>query len=242
MRALPRRWFGQPAACTHPHLLQQGEVTPGITKQEYFTRRCRLMYKVMCAEGHCVSSRHIVIIPSATKQYMTEDIPYPFRQNSNFVYLCGFQEPDSILVMESGDAWPKHTSTLFVPKKDPHKELWEGARSGTDGAIELTGVDSAYNIEDLGKYLQMYENTDKLGVVWYDSKNASHHVAHMKCVKSFLKKFHSGAVQNPNLVIQLLRVLKSPAEAALMQQSCDISSEAFKKVMAYSRPGVSICL
>ena len=199
------------------------------------------MYKIMCAaDGHCSSKRHIVIIPSATKQYMTEDIPYPFRQNSNFVYLCGFQEPNSILVLESGEAWPSHMATLFVPKKDPHKELWEGARSGMEGATELTGVENAYNIEDLERYLQTYEKADQTGVVWYNYQNPSHREPHVKCVETFVKKHQTGSVQNPNILIQLLRVLKSPAEAALMQQSCDISSEAYKKVMAYSHPGVSI--
>ena len=215
-------------------------MTPGITKQEFFTRRCRLMYKIMCGDGHSAANRHIVIVPSATKQFMTHDIPYPFRQDSNFVYLCGFQEPDSVLVLESGKAWPSHKATLFVPKKDPTKELWEGARSGADGATELTGVDRAYNIDDLSEYLRTYEKEDKSGCVWYDSKNPSHHESHAQCIVSFVRKHQAGSVHDSSLFVQQLRVLKSPAEAALMQQSCDIASDAFKKVMAYSYSGVSM--
>lgn len=73
------RHFGQPAAQTHPHLIQNGEVTPGITKEEFRQRRRNLIHKISTTSYHKSQHSHIVIIPSATKTYMTHDIPYIFR-------------------------------------------------------------------------------------------------------------------------------------------------------------------
>ena len=86
-------------------------------------------------------NRHIVIIPSATKLYMSNDIPYQFRQNTDFLYLCGFQEPDSLLILENFGALPDHKSVLFVPKKDPVRELCiGGSRGGREGRTPPLGV------------------------------------------------------------------------------------------------------
>lgn len=75
------------------------------------------------------NTRHIVIIPSATKMYMTEKIPYIFRQNSDFLYLTGCLEPDCTLVISASDE-DNITSTLFLRKQDKHSELWDGPRTG----------------------------------------------------------------------------------------------------------------
>lgn len=72
---------------------------------------------------------HLAVIPSASKMYMTEKIPFVFRQNSDFLYLSGCLEPDSVLVL-SGSSAENFKSTLFLRKRDPHSELWDGPRTG----------------------------------------------------------------------------------------------------------------
>lgn len=93
---------------------------------------------------------HAVVIMANPTFYMTSDIPFPFHQHNDFLYLCGFLEPDSILLLQSqpGHALPSHTATLYVPRRDSGRELWDGPRSGVDGAMALTGVDQAFPIED----------------------------------------------------------------------------------------------
>lgn len=127
-----------------------GEVTPGLSQVEYALRRHKLMALVHKeAQGHS-GTDHTVVVLSNPTYYMSNDIPYTFHQDNNFLYLCGFQEPDSILVLQSfsGKQLPSHKAMLFVPRRDPGRELWDGPRSGTDGAIALTGVDEAYPLEE----------------------------------------------------------------------------------------------
>ncbi|PVD34501.1 hypothetical protein C0Q70_05776 [Pomacea canaliculata] len=198
------RRFGQPAAQTHPHLISVGEVTPGITMEEY--RR-----------------------PS--KVFMTNDIPYPFRQNTDFLYLCGFQEPDSVLVILSSlSSTDNHKSVLFVPKKDPDKELWDGPRSGTDGALFLTGVDSALNFEELESYLAQFCRDHGQFMLWYDyiQPVQTHLHTHVMC-EMIHQERHKG-IENTTPLLHQLRLKKSSAEIELMKQTVEIASNAFMEV------------
>ena len=240
-RIIFKRWFGQPAADTHPHLIQEGEVTPGITKDEFRSRRHHLMDAIANTTPAQHIHRHIVIIPSATKLYMSNDIPYQFRQNTDFLYLCGFQEPDSLLILENSGFLPDHKSVLFVPKRDPTRELWEGARSGIEGTRMLTGVDEAYNTEDLGGYLKKYlHSSNKPFIIWYDHKTPSHVLFHNKYLADFIVSNKKGFTENPKTLIHRLRLVKSKSEIKLMEKTCDVASNAFKEVMKFSKPGVSI--
>ena len=233
---LQRRTFGQPAATTHPHLVQDGEVTPGLSKEEYCLRRHKLMERIS-QETQTSTSNHLVVIPSATKMYMTHDIPYTFRQNTDFLYLCGFQEPDSVLVLAGNpSSAPSHHAVLFVPKKDPHKELWEGSRSGKHGTVELTGVDRAENCEDLSSYLVSYMKEHGDCTLWYNHKKPAHIPFHIEYFSKILKAHR--VVQNPTPFVQDLRLIKSPAEADIMKRSNDIAGSAFTEVMEFSHPGV----
>ena len=186
--------------------------------------------------------RHIVIIPSATKLYMSNDIPYQFRQNTDFLYLCGFQEPDSLLILESSGNLPEHRSVLLVPERDPVTELWEGARSGTEGATILTGVDEAYSTDELSQYLNKYLHGSNITrfVSWYDHIRPTHVMFHNKYLADFVMANKDSFTENPRSLIHKLRLSKSKDEIALMKQTCKIASNAFKEVMKFSTPGVSI--
>ena len=245
VKKLSRRCFGQPAAQTHPHLVQEGEVTPGLTKQEFYQRRKNLMEMIARQQGRMDAGSkvhdHIVIIPAAPKVFMSHDIPYPFRQNTDFFYLSGFLEPNSLLVLEGKTgALPDHIATIFVPKKDPHKELWDGPRSGVDGALELTGVDFAFNIGEIDSYLKRYVREHLSFLTWYDYRKPAHTEYHNKEIADFLKVNSYGFVESPRSLIQALRLIKSPAEQNLMHKTCDVASRSFIEVMRSSYPGVSL--
>lgn len=106
------------------------QVLPGIRLEEFQNRRYNLVKKIdiFASKNHLNKKTHLIIIPSSLKKYMTEAIPYVFRQNSDFLYLCGCLEPDSILVITKfGNE--KQESTLFLRGKDYHAEIWDGPRT-----------------------------------------------------------------------------------------------------------------
>jgi len=237
-----RRSFGQPAPQTHPHILQEGHVTPGITADEYRQRRFRLMELISRQYRGEPSGKVVVIIPSAAKSYMSADIPYPFRQNTNFFYLCGFLEPDSVLVLDADHAsrLPEHKSTLYVPRRDKLREMWDGPRSGTEGAVLLTGVDAAENNDSFGEFLEKYINEHQFVSLWYDSTKPASVPFHARYIDSLSQHGNRTAIESPRFLIQLLRLIKSPAEVELMKQTCNIASMSFKEVMKFTTEGVSL--
>ncbi|XP_076118038.1 xaa-Pro aminopeptidase 3-like [Mytilus galloprovincialis] len=230
-----RRWFGQPAAQTHPHLIKEGEVTPGITKEEYRNRRHLLSSLALQTEK---SRNHIMLVPSATKQFMSQKIPYPFHQNTDFLYLCGFMEPDSLLVMQCNNSESANT-TLFVPKRNIEEEKWDGPRSGIEGTIQLTGVDKAFNNTEIEGYLSKYLCDNSDFVLWYNEKAIVNRSLQEGVLKNFVREDKHYKNENVITALQALKVLKSPTEIEIMRKSCAIASESFIEVMKYSYPGVN---
>src|ERR1044072_1354675 len=74
------------------------------------------------------------LFPSTEEVLRNPDVHYPFRQESNFYYLTGFEEPEAFMVLSPSKGAGSHRMTLFVRKRDPEREMWEGERYGTEGA------------------------------------------------------------------------------------------------------------
>ncbi|XP_061158853.1 xaa-Pro aminopeptidase 3 isoform X1 [Syngnathus typhle] len=229
-KTVPARYLGQPSPFTHPHLIKHGEVTPGLSQTEYELRRHRLASLI---EAHsdklgpsASSGTHVLVILSHPTRYMTNDIPYPFHQNQDFLYLCGILEPDSALVLH-GKGRPDQ-AILFVPRRDPGRELWDGPRSGLDGAAALTGIERVHSTEELGLVLKALKGS----TLWYDHSHPANSRLHQAHVHPVLQ---AGPMPRPlSPLIHSLRAFKSSAEVALMQEAGRITAQAFRRTMALS--------
>ncbi|MFT7130613.1 MAG: Xaa-Pro aminopeptidase, partial [Gammaproteobacteria bacterium] len=107
-----------------------------ISRQEHSRRRKQLMEQM--------DPNSIAIVPSAHEHIRNRDCEYPFRQDSDFFYLTGFSEPESVLVL-----LPKRKHgqyVLFCRDRDKSMELWNGYRAGPEGACEIFGADDAFPI------------------------------------------------------------------------------------------------
>lgn len=232
--------YGQPTAATHPHLLKDGEVMPHIQRSEFQERRQKLIESIAyhSAKNNKDLKRHLIIIPSATKQYMSDKIPYVFRQSTDFLYLSGCLEPDSCLVLATTDSPSQHFVTMFLREKDSHSELWDGPRTGIEDAINLFGVDQGLPMTELGNYIQFYMKSNPQSILWYDYISPVQKNVH-NVMQELLKEKFNNMWESPNSFIHRLRVIKSPAEIALMQKTCDIASDAIVKTIEFSKPGLS---
>ncbi|XP_060526406.1 xaa-Pro aminopeptidase 3 [Cylas formicarius] len=231
--------LGQPAHHTHPHLLGDGEVTPLIKKGEYQCRRQNLVESVVsnATKSDPHAKRHMIVIPAATKQYMSDKIPYVFRQNSEFLYLTGCQEPDTCCVIMTGESPGDHRTTLFTRDKDEHAELWDGPRTHPEDAPAFFGVDQSLPVSELSNFLLSCRKEAPDLRLWYDVANPVHRDVH-QIVCDYLKEVSAKTCESPRSFIHKLRLYKSTAEMALMQKSGDIASKAIAETMAFSRPGI----
>ena len=102
----------------------------------------------------------VLVVPSAPAAIRNNDVEHEYRQDSDFFYLTGFDEPDSVLVLHSSSAEP---FSLFVRPRDPEREVWDGARLGVDGAKSELGADAAYPIAELqSKLPDAIQNAERL--------------------------------------------------------------------------------
>jgi len=228
------RDLGQPSNFTHPHIIKSNEVTPRITKKELEGRRLKLLHKLK-TEGN----KHLVILSGNELQYMSEDIPYVFHQNTNFLYLTGFLEPNSCLVMEADLNEHKFKSTLLVPKRDVNNELWHGPRSGEDGTTYLTGVNEADNIENLSTLLNNYKSSDH--IIWCDYQECVNTKTFSQHLRPFLESVmtEKRPVKSIKKEIHNFRVIKSETELQLLNEACHISGEAIKHSMSTTQAGMN---
>src|SRR4029079_3925107 len=106
-----------------------------------------------------MSPNSVAIIPSAREATRSNDTHYRFRQDSDFFYLTGFEEPQSIAVIKSNHY------TLFVRPRDPEREIWDGRRAGVDGAKSEFGADESFPIFEFDEKLQ--DALDGAEVLYY---------------------------------------------------------------------------
>ena len=92
----------------------------------------------------------VAIIPSAREATRSNDTAYRFRQDSDFLYLTGFEEPEAIAVIAPSR---DKKFTMFVRPRDPEREIWDGRRSGVEGAKKEFGADESFPIVEFDEKL-----------------------------------------------------------------------------------------
>lgn len=186
----------------------------------------------------------IAIIPAAQECTRSNDTEYHFRQNSDFFYLTGFNEPDAFLILSNACEAPsaKGKSILLVRAKDELAEIWQGRRLGAEAAPSALAIDEAYNIDDITHLLpSLLDGHEQLYYSLGSNQDADDIVqaALMVCKKAPKQSMLAPkSIHDVNPIIHAMRLIKSSDEIALMQQSADISCEAHKKAMQVCKEGM----
>ncbi|EDO15064.1 hypothetical protein Kpol_411p9 [Vanderwaltozyma polyspora DSM 70294] len=231
---------GQALYETRPHLLKAGEVTPGITALEYFERRVNL--------ANSLPQRSCAIIVGNQIKYASGPVFYPFQQNNDLYYLSGWNEPDSVMILEKpDDNIDNIVFHMIVRGKDAFAEKWEGFRTGTTGAKEIFNADESVDLSQLSPYItKVIKRNDN---IYYNQSQNEHaknsssifstffslpeESKHTTNINSILKMHGTGKkIKELNKVIAPMRRIKSPAELRVMRRAGQISGRAFNQAMA----------
>jgi Xaa-Pro aminopeptidase len=186
-----------------------------------------------------MNQKSVAIIPSAREATRSNDTQYRFRQDSDFYYLTGFEEPDSIAVIAPGR---EHKYTLFVRPRDPEQEIWVGRRAGLEGAKSEFGADASFAINDFDDELQdILDGAEslyyRLGVQTDLDNKIIRRIAVMRAINR--KPIHPPrTIIDPGTIVHEMRVLKSDEEIELMQRAADIAADAHVEAMKTVRPGM----
>ena len=182
----------------------------------------------------------ILILPAAPERIRSRDTHYPYRQDSDFWYLTGCDEPDAVLVLVPGRRHGE--AILFCRERDPEREGWDGPRLGPEGAVDTLGLDDAYPIGDIDDILPgLLEGRRR--VHYHLGRDAEFDLKLIGWINRVRAQARQGA-QPPQEFLELghlldeMRLFKTADELKLMQRAADISVEAHRAAMRAARAGV----
>ncbi|HTP24536.1 MAG TPA: aminopeptidase P N-terminal domain-containing protein [Anaeromyxobacteraceae bacterium] len=189
----------------------------------------------------------VMILPAAEEKVRNSDVEYVFRQDSDYAYATGFDEPTGCALIFSTAQAPEDTGevdgryVLFVRPKDPEREIWTGRRAGVEGAKEIYGADDAYSVGELEARLAGL--LDGKPTLWFRFGQDPIWDARIgRALCDLRSRARSGAVAPTRLidsgvVLHELRLRKSPPEIALIRKAAEITAEAHLAAMRAGRPG-----
>jgi Xaa-Pro aminopeptidase len=204
-----------------------------IKQKEYAKRRKQLMG--MTGVGS------VIIVRAAPERMRNSDTAYPYRQDSDFLYLTGFREPGAMLVLKPGSDGDQ--CILFCREKDAKREMWDGPMSGLEGALEDYGMDESHGFDAAVKLLPgMLEGSER---IYYDlGRDTGFDQLLIGWMNDFRSKAHR-KFHAPDEIIALdhilhdMRLYKSRTELTAMRKSARVAAEAHRRAMQLCRPGMN---
>ena len=204
-----------------------------IKQKEYAKRRLQLMD--IAGEGS------VIIVRAAAEKMRNKDTAYPYRQDSDFLYLSGFSEPGAMMVLipqQKGGC-----STMFCRERDKQRELWDGERAGTEGVVARYGFDEAFPITEMKERLpEMLRGCDR---VFYDlGKDPDFDQLLIGWLNEFRAKSRK-KYSAPDEIIALdhslheMRLFKSRTEITMMRKSARVAEAAHRRAMQVCKPGMN---
>jgi len=209
-----------------------------MIKQKEYARRRRQLMRMTGADS-------IVLLQAAPHRVRNNDVHYPYRQDSDFLYLTGFREPGALLVMIPGDDGDESGGRciLFCRSRDPEREMWDGPMAGLEGAVTDHGMDEAIDIAERDARLrEMLQDRDR---IYHDlGRDPMFDQRLIGWLNEFRgetrKTFHAPEeIHALDHMLHDMRVYKSREELAVMRRAAKVAIEAHEEAMRACRPGLN---
>ena len=203
------------------------------TQLKEFARRRRSLMRTMGNDA-------IAIIPAARETLRNGDADYPYRQNSDFYYLSGFHEPESVIVLIPGRKQAEFI--LFCRERDPLQETWHGRRLGVERAPEVLGADDAFPISDMDDIMPgLIEGRERVYyTIGVDPTFDSRVLGWINRVRATVRS--GGHVPGEFVALDYhlheMRLFKSRSELATMRRAAKITAQGHKRGMQACKPGL----
>ena len=177
-----------------------------------------------------------LIINSASNVIRNNDTTFPFRQNSNFFYLTGFNEPECVLLLNNNGK-----TTFFCRPKNPDLEKWDGFMHGIEGAKENFAFDDVLNIEELEKLLpEIIKGCSTVySLIGKDQSFDEKLITLINRANSMERHQANIDLKNFSNIIGKMRLTKYEDEISLMKKSCHIAAMSHKEVISNVKVGMS---
>jgi Xaa-Pro aminopeptidase len=201
---------------------------------ETFARRRAAFFEAMTK----ASPSAVAVLPAAPVFPRNNDVDHEYRQDSDFYYLTGFDEPESVLVLDAQE----RKVTLFVRPRDKEREIWDGPREGVDGAKLHFGADDAFVVSELGEKLpNLLQNRRRIYYRLGVSRAFDDRL--LGAIDKVRGRQRTGVTAPTEIVdvgaiLHEMRLRKTPVEVETMRSATRITREAHELAMARTRPGM----
>jgi Xaa-Pro aminopeptidase len=175
----------------------------------------------------------VMLLPAADEKQRNADSEYLFRQDSDYAYAIGLDEPTGCALLSARKG--ERRLVLFVRPRDREKEIWTGRRVGVEGAKAILGADEAFTVAELDAKLP--ELLDAAPTLWFKLGQDAGWDARVARVLNDLRaavrlgKKAPGAIVEPGRILHELRLVKTPEELAKLRKAAEITAEAHMAAM-----------
>ena len=181
----------------------------------------------------------IALIPAAAQSIRNNDVDHPFRQDSAFYYLTGFDEPDAVMLMDPSACDEQYV--LFVRPRDREREIWDGRRAGVEGAKERFGADESYPVSEFEGVLR--RRLVGRRVVYLPFADAGFHRRVVNLIRSVgglanrYGRVVPTDVRDVSPLLGDMRLHKTAEEVDCLRTACEITAEGHAEAMRFVGPG-----
>jgi Xaa-Pro aminopeptidase len=186
-----------------------------------------------------IGANGVAVLAAAPERVRSRDTHFPYRQDSDFYYVTGFNEPEAVAVLAPGREQGQFL--IFCRERNPERELWDGPRAGPEGAVERYGADDAFPITDVDDILPgLLERCDRVYYTIGTAPEFDHRLlAWLQTLNSNRQRGHAPSeIVSLGHVLHEMRLLKSRAESRVMHEAARIAVAAHARAMQVCRPGM----
>jgi Xaa-Pro aminopeptidase len=227
---------------TEPSAIRLTPPAPKFTDAERQSELARRRANVAKA----MSKNSMMVLYSAEPKIYTNDVDFLYRQENNLYYLTNLKQNNATLVLINDGASVKEI--LFLPKRDPSRETWNGKMYSRENASAISGVKTILDASELESFIQSIK--DKKSFISKDGAFSNSPVAEtiylllpgserdangmreFRKENEFSKTISGYKIENAKPIFANLRLIKSPVEIKLLQHAIDITNEAIMRSMA----------
>lgn len=206
-----------------------------INKELFITNRRRLQKEL--------KANSVVVVNANDVMPTNSDGTMPFRQNSDLFYLTGADQEETIFVMCPDFPDKKYREVLFIRETNETIAIWEGHKLTKEEAREQTGIETILWLSDFPRWfntMMVMGDTEHVYLNTNDHYRADSVVEtrESRFVTWCMKKYPLHRYERLAPVMHRLRSVKSTDEIDLLQRACDITDQAFRRVLKFVNPGV----
>lgn len=212
-------------------IIKTAPPAPTFTDAERHTE----LAKRRAAVAAKMTDNSVMVMFSAEPRIYTNDVDYVLRQENNLYYLTALKQGNVMLVIRKSGG--KVTETVYLPKRNPQFETWNGKMYSNDDAVRLSGIRNIVDAGQRSAYLQsLKEHSDKTIATVYlllpDGDYDSDGKREFRQENEFSRSLAAYKVENSQPIFAELRQIKSPYEIKLLQHAIDITTEAHMRSWA----------